>query len=60
MLKVTHAFSSGPIHVRWVQCHHSMAHPQVADGRDRLQLWRVAVNTEISGQPKGVALHLGG
>jgi hypothetical protein len=20
------------IHVRWVTCHHSMAHPQVADG----------------------------
>jgi hypothetical protein len=25
-------------------CHHSMARPQVADGRDGLQIWRVAAN----------------
>jgi hypothetical protein len=31
-------------HVRWVPWHHSMACPQVADGRDSLQIWRVAVN----------------
>jgi hypothetical protein len=28
-------------HVGWVPCHHSMAHPQVADGGDNLQIWRV-------------------
>jgi hypothetical protein len=32
------------IHVRCVPCHHSMARPQVADGGDSLQLWRVAAN----------------
>jgi hypothetical protein len=26
------------IHVRWVPCHHGMAHPQVADGGDALQV----------------------
>jgi hypothetical protein len=26
------------IHVRWVPCHHGMAHPQVADGGDGLQI----------------------
>jgi hypothetical protein len=29
-------------HVRWVPCHHGMAGPQVADGGDGLQIWRVA------------------
>jgi hypothetical protein len=28
-------------HVKWVSCHHSMARPQVADGGDALQMWRV-------------------
>jgi hypothetical protein len=28
----------------WVLCHHSMARPQVADGGDALQFWRVAAN----------------
>jgi hypothetical protein len=32
-------------HVRWVPCHHSMARPQVADGGNTLQVWRVAANT---------------
>jgi hypothetical protein len=32
------------VHVRWVPCHHSMARPQVADGGDSLQIWRVAAN----------------
>jgi hypothetical protein len=44
--------STGPIlylrsrnsHVRWVPCHHGMARPQVADGGDGLQIWRVAAN----------------
>jgi hypothetical protein len=31
-------------HVRWVPCHHGMARPQVADGGDTLQFWRVAAN----------------
>jgi hypothetical protein len=29
-------------HVRWVPCLHCMGHPQVADGGDALQIWRVA------------------
>jgi hypothetical protein len=32
------------IHVRWVPCHHGMARPQVADGGNDLQIWRVAAN----------------
>jgi hypothetical protein len=28
----------------WVPCHHSMARPQVADGGNTLQVWRVAAN----------------
>jgi hypothetical protein len=35
---------SNTIHVRWVPCHHGMARPQVADGGDGLQIWRVAAN----------------
>jgi hypothetical protein len=31
-------------HVRWVPCYHGMARPQVADGGDALQFWRVAAN----------------
>jgi hypothetical protein len=31
-------------HVKWFLCHHGMARPQVADGGDGLQLWRVAAN----------------
>jgi hypothetical protein len=31
-------------HVRWVPCHHGMARPQVVDGGDTLQFWRVAAN----------------
>jgi hypothetical protein len=30
--------------VKWVPCHHGMARPQVADGGEDLQIWRVAVN----------------
>jgi hypothetical protein len=29
---------------RGVPCHHGMARPQVADGGDGLQVWRVAAN----------------
>jgi hypothetical protein len=32
-------------HVKWVPCHHGMACPQVADGGEGLQIWRVAANT---------------
>jgi hypothetical protein len=32
------------VDVRWVPCHHGMARPQVADGGDALQVWRVAAN----------------
>jgi hypothetical protein len=31
-------------HVRWVPCHHGMVRPQVADGGNALQVWRVAAN----------------
>jgi hypothetical protein len=27
-----------------VPCHHGMARPQVADGGDALQVWRIAAN----------------
>jgi hypothetical protein len=30
--------------VKWVPCHHGMARPQIADGGDGLQIWRVAAN----------------
>jgi hypothetical protein len=29
-------------HIRSVPCHHGMGHPQVVDGGDGLQIWRVA------------------
>jgi hypothetical protein len=32
------------IPVNWVHCHHGTASPQVADGGDVLQIWRVAAN----------------
>jgi len=31
-------------HVRWVPSHHSMECPQVEDGGEGLQIWRVAAN----------------
>jgi hypothetical protein len=31
-------------HVKWVPCQHGMARPQIADGGDGLQIWRVAAN----------------
>jgi hypothetical protein len=31
-------------HIKWVPCHHGMARPQVVDGGDGLQIWRVAAN----------------
>jgi hypothetical protein len=31
-------------HVKCAPCHHGMVRPQVADGGDGLQIWRVAAN----------------
>jgi hypothetical protein len=31
-------------HVRCVPCHHGMARPQVPNGGDGLQIWKVAAN----------------
>jgi hypothetical protein len=50
-------------HVRWVPCHHGMAHPQVGDGGDDLQIWRVAaniLNTQSQADDKGWSYSLGG
>jgi hypothetical protein len=33
------------LHVRSVPCHNDMARPQVADGGEDLQIWRIAANT---------------
>jgi adenylosuccinate lyase len=30
--------------IKWVPCHHGMTSPQVADGGNALQIWRVATN----------------
>jgi hypothetical protein len=43
-------------HVRWVSCHHGMACPQVADGGDALQFWRVAA---VADSRQWVVLQLG-
>jgi hypothetical protein len=32
------------VYVMWVPCHPCMSRPQVADGGDGLQIWRVAAN----------------
>jgi hypothetical protein len=37
--------------IRWVPCHHGMARPQVVDGGDSLQIWRVAANI-LNKQPR--------
>jgi hypothetical protein len=37
-------YSTMSNHVKWVPCHHGVARPQVADGGDGLQIWRVAAN----------------
>jgi len=28
-------------HVKWVPCHHYMARPEVVDGGDGLQMWKL-------------------
>jgi hypothetical protein len=59
-IKPTHLLSIGN---RWVPCHHGMARPQVADGGDSLQFWRLAeniLNKQSRTADKGVAFQLGG
>jgi hypothetical protein len=53
-------------HVRWDPCHNGMARPQVADGGDALQFWRVAANilnnqsrTAEKGGPPALGLGVG-
>jgi hypothetical protein len=38
------SLDSGRSHVKWVPCHHGTARPQIADGGEGLQIWRVAAN----------------
>jgi hypothetical protein len=42
-VEVPHSLTTS-IHVKWVPCHHGMAHPRVADRGDGLQIWRVVAN----------------
>jgi hypothetical protein len=42
----------GKVHVKWVPRRHSMARPQVADGGDGLQIWRVAANILLNKQSR--------
>jgi hypothetical protein len=49
--------------VKWVPCHHGKARPQVADGGEGLQIWRVAANilnnksqTDDKGWPSSLGL----
>jgi hypothetical protein len=51
------------IYYRWVPCHHDMARPQVADGGNTLQVWRVTaniLNKQSRTADKGGGLLLGG
>jgi hypothetical protein len=34
-------------HVRWVSCQHGIEHPQVADGGDGVELWKLAADILI-------------
>jgi hypothetical protein len=43
--------------IRWVPCHHGRARPRVADGREGLQIWKVAANVLCR---EVVTLQLGG
>jgi hypothetical protein len=57
------------LHNKFVPCHHVMARPQVADGGDGLQIWRVSASV-LKKQSRtadrgwssslGVVLQLGG
>jgi hypothetical protein len=47
---------TGVINCRWVSCHRDMARPQVAEGREGLQTWRVAaavLNKQSRQQTRG-------
>jgi hypothetical protein len=44
-LEIMNSMLGGP------PCHHSMARPRLADGRDGLQQWRVAANI-LNKQPR--------
>jgi hypothetical protein len=49
--------------IRWVLCHQSMARPQVLDGGDTFQVWRVAaniLNKQSRTADKGWSSSLGG
>jgi hypothetical protein len=46
------------VHVNWVPRQHSMTSPQVANGRDGLQMWREAA--DIANSRQGLVLPLGG
>jgi len=39
------------IHIKCDSCHRSMAHFQVADGRNGFRIWRVAVNASFKQSP---------
>jgi hypothetical protein len=43
-IETSQHFKHVPFLFRWVPCHHGMARPQVADGGNGLQIWRVAAN----------------
>jgi hypothetical protein len=56
-------YDQNNLHVRWVPCHHSMKRPQVAVGRDGLQIWGGSCEYYLissHGQRQGVVLQLGG
>jgi hypothetical protein len=49
-------------HVKWVPCHHGMTRPQVADGGEGLQIWRVdasILNKQLRTADKGWSSSLG-
>jgi hypothetical protein len=50
-------------HDEWVPCHNGVTRPQVADGGDGLQVWRVAaniLNKPVEDSRQRVVLKLGG
>jgi hypothetical protein len=62
LLLCVHLFHGIYIHVKGVPSHCDMACPQVVDGGDGLQIWRVAVNilNKQSWTADGVDLQIGG
>jgi hypothetical protein len=63
ILDVIFWYLSINFHVKWVPCHHGMVCPQVSDGGDGLQTWRVAaniLNKQSRTADRGVVLQLGG